>query len=1156
MRLWDGKAAAIAIGLLAVGCSISTWGQTASTAPPDSSAQEILNPGVVVEEVEEGWGADQSGIRKGDILLTWSRGDAGGKLESPFDMDWLDTEQRPRGTVILQGLRGAEHHSWKMVEEFWGMKASPNFRAAVSLIDEVSVAAVLPLTDDPAVKSRFPWLRSWLLARRAELLAKAKRSSDANDAHQQAVEAAKSDHPLRAYLLMRWGDRVSREFDVIGGERLFLQANDEPTHDGAEALARATVLRRLGELEYYRGNIASSRDYFRRCLDIYKRIVPDSYDVAWTFVDGANALLALGDWSDAENHLRHAERMARDFAPKFKFWWLFFSAQSSLAFYEGNFAKAEYFDRRALQCAATEFSRAWAINNLGSIAWYRGDLKSAQHFYHRALEILQQIDSTSLGTADSLENLGMVTRELGDLPKAEEYLNRALRINQEANHGEWYIAANLDSLGVLAERRGDMGAAEHKYIEALQLYEKISPNGSQVAWVLQDLGHLALANGENQKAKQYYGRACLIIEAMAPKNGRLAEILSPLGEIARREGRLDSAEQYYRRALDALEGQAGQLGGSQDARAGFRGKHAGYYSDYAHLLIGQGKVEAALGVLERSHARTLLETLAAAQVNLRKGADPTLLDRERNLQAGLHAKSERRIRLLGQKESDNQVKEVEKEIDGLLVELQDVESQLRVGSPGYAALTQPQPLTAREIQQQLLDSDTLLLEYSLGEDGSTVIAVTPTSLTAFELPRRAEIEKAARRVYDLLTARNHPVKGETEAEKQRRWAKAEADYPLAAAELSRMILGPVAPLLGWATQEQRGAPIQSKRVLIVADGILHYIPFAMLPQPNSPTSSSGNMAPLIVTHEVVNLPSASVLAVLRQEEKGRKPAPKGVAVLADPVFDQHDSRLSAALKARSAAVHADLHASTVRRSEPRPAAENQSATVLADPAEDGLDMQDSPLSADLLTRSAGDLDLSRDGRLLLPRLVFSRREAEAIRNVTPPGQLKEAVDFQASRAAATSPDLRDYRIVHFATHGLLNSEHPELSGLVLSLVDEHGQPQDGFLQLQDIYNLDLPVDLVVLSACETGLGKEISGEGLIGLTRGFMYAGASRVVASLWSVSDVATARLMADFYRAMEKDHLPPAAALRAAQIRMWKQKRWSSPYYWAAFQIQGEWK
>jgi CHAT domain-containing protein len=212
-------------------------------------------------------------------------------------------------------------------------------------------------------------------------------------------------------------------------------------------------------------------------------------------------------------------------------------------------------------------------------------------------------------------------------------------------------------------------------------------------------------------------------------------------------------------------------------------------------------------------------------------------------------------------------------------------------------------------------------------------------------------------------------------------------------------------------------------------------------------------------------------------------------------------------------------------------------------------------SSDLMSRSAADVGLNRNGQGL-PRLLFSRKEAEAILAVTPRDQGKEWLDFSANRAAATDPSLAQYRMIHFATHGLLNSEHPELSGLVLSLVDHNGQPQNGFLQLQDIYNLNLHADLVVLSACETALGKDISGEGLIGLTRGFMYAGANRVVASLWKVSDVATAQLMAEFYRAMEKDGMTPAAALRAAQIKMWQQKRWHDPYYWAAFQIQGEWK
>jgi len=214
-----------------------------------------------------------------------------------------------------------------------------------------------------------------------------------------------------------------------------------------------------------------------------------------------------------------------------------------------------------------------------------------------------------------------------------------------------------------------------------------------------------------------------------------------------------------------------------------------------------------------------------------------------------------------------------------------------------------------------------------------------------------------------------------------------------------------------------------------------------------------------------------------------------------------------------------------------------------------------PRADNHLTRSLEDVhgDQERSG---LARLAFSRREAAAIMAVTTPRDSMQALDFRASRETALNKDLSRYRIIHFATHGLLDNEHPELSGLVLSLVDSSGNPQDGFLDLEDVYNLDLPADLVVLSACETGLGKEISGEGLVGLTRGFMYAGASRVVATLWPADDAATADLMGAFYRGMLKGGLRPAAALREAQRHLMKQKRFSSPYYWAAFTLEGEWK
>jgi CHAT domain-containing protein len=552
------------------------------------------------------------------------------------------------------------------------------------------------------------------------------------------------------------------------------------------------------------------------------------------------------------------------------------------------------------------------------------------------------------------------------------------------------------------------------------------------------------------------------------------------------------------------------LGGSTETRAGYRAELIEYYSAYIDLLMQHGERDRAFEVLELSRARALVELLSSAHVDLAKGSDPTLLEDLRRLQRQISAKSEERAALLTSKDSETQIKALEKEISALTAQAGEMEGRIRSALPAYSALANPRPLSLHQAQE-LLDPGTLLLEYALGAERSYVFAVSADSLQAFPLPGRQEVDKAARRIYSLLAARNQIVPGEQDVQRERRLRRAQAELPAALAELSRMVLGPVSRQLG------------NKRLIVAADGALNYIPFAMLPEISPKPEMGRPAAPLVVRHEIVNLPSISVLAVLRRQEADRHPAGKAVAVFADPVFEKTDSRIKqpdagGKLRASETAAYS--------------------------------------LSANLLTRSAGDLGLSRNGELSLPRLLFSRQEAEAIRAVTPRDQIREAVDFQASRSAALSPDLRDYRIVHFATHGLVNSEHPELSGLVLSLVDQHGQPQDGFLQLQDIYNLHLSAELVVLSACETGLGKEINGEGIIGLTRGFMHAGASRVVASLWNVSDAATAKLMAEFYRAMEKDHMPPAAALRTAQIQMWKQKRWTSPYYWAAFQIQGEWK
>lgn len=316
--------------------------------------------------------------------------------------------------------------------------------------------------------------------------------------------------------------------------------------------------------------------------------------------------------------------------------------------------------------------------------------------------------------------------------------------------------------------------------------------------------------------------------------------------------------------------------------------------------------------------------------------------------------------------------------------------------------------------------------------------------------------------------------------------------------LSRALLRPAASLL------------KGKRLAIVADGALQLIPFAMLPEPDGPAQ------PLIVNHEIVALPSGSALAVERRELAGREKPSRLAAVFADPVFSDLDDRV------------------------PRASGQRRNRAVEEAAA----------------TRLLAHLQESSSDSPRIARLPFTSKEAEQIISLGKPGAVLAATGFQATRDAAMKRELNQYRYLHFATHGFLDSERPELSAIVLSLFDENGNPLDGFLRAYEVFNMNIRADLVVLSACQTGLGRDVKGEGLMGLTRAFLYAGASSVLVSLWSINDEATAELIAELYRRMIRDRLRPAAALRSAQIATWKKKKWSAPYYWAAFVLNGEWR
>jgi CHAT domain-containing protein len=736
---------------------------------------------------------------------------------------------------------------------------------------------------------------------------------------------------------------------------------------------------------------------------------------------------------------------------------------------------------------------------LMDLAWLYREMRlfdQALETFQVGLPVLREVgDRPSEGTA--LNNMGLVVQDQGDDRGAIKYFEQALAIHRTTGNRTGQ-AATLHNIGLAYIHLGEPAKAREYLEKSLEICQAIGERYGE-AYALTDLGSAAVALGEPSKGLAYFQEALPIRRSVGDMEGESAT-LRRMALAKRRLGDLEGARRDLEGALANYEIIRGNVL-SPDRRSSYFAWARPTFDDYIDVLMAlhakdrtAGYDALALAASEKARARSLLEMLAEARADVRHSVDPALLAREQSLQQELRSKVQEQMKASAGKPGEEAEASRRKAVASVAAEIEQVEEEIRAKSPEFASLTHARPLVLSEVQKEI-GAETVLFEYALGEERSFLWAVSQSGMASYELPRRAAIEAAARSVYGRVSAR---PKGPADLE----------GYRGDAARLTQMVLAPAAELL------------TKRRVVIVADGALQFVPFEALPLPGS--EDTAPFVPLVRDHEVVSLPSVSTLSVLRRDLAGRPPAPKLVAVIADPVFDGEDVRVPGHSRASSGAVK--------KRGE-----------------EDG-----EPIA---LVRSARDVGFT-DGAGRIPRLPFTRREAEAILSLVPAGDRKEALDFDASRATAMSPELSQYRFVHFATHGLINTVHPELSGLVLSLVDRQAREQDGFLPSFEIFNLRLPADLVVLSSCRTALGTEVRGEGLVGLTRAFLYAGAGRVVASLWMVDDEATCELMKRFYGGMlGRERMPPAAALRSAQVALAGQRRWEHPYYWAAFVLQGEW-
>jgi len=705
-----------------------------------------------------------------------------------------------------------------------------------------------------------------------------------------------------------------------------------------------------------------------------------------------------------------------------------------------------------LHAADDTYGEAAVLHNLG---WYHqqlGEYAAASRYYRRALPLWNQSGQLS-GEAKSLDNLGRLNESLGDLTGARGYFNDTLDLCIRLGEVSCEIETRAN-LGALEQRSGDIAEAREQFARVLELvakapdsvYEATAELGlaqtdtdrstdaagrrmeaalrlaRQVkdrrieADALQQLGGWYRSRQNPASAAGSYSAALDLRRAVADARGE-AETLLAMAELASEGNDLEAARSRAAEAIQVIE-TTRQRVAQPDLRSSYLADTQPYYDVYIDILMrlhaahpGEGFDRRALQASELARARGLLDALAERRSAVLRTVDPRLLTREQELHRRVNAKDRRWREQLASNAPDGSVADARRELEGALESLRELEGEMRERSAGYAQLTDLPMLDVAEFQRAL-DQRTVVIEYWLVAQRSYAWGITGDSVVSATLPAGKRIESTARDYLQAVLARGPSAPNPREL----------------GDALTHDLLTPFRELLA-----------QRDRLVVVRYGALEYLPFAALPSPIGDAAERS----LAATHEIANLPAAAALAALRVP---RLPAPKTIAVFADPVFSRDD---------------------------PRVAAKPQGIALVKRTATDEK----------VLRRSAEESGLSD-----LRRLRFSRAEAQAIDALVPQTQRLDALDFAASRAAVLDPSIRQYRIVHFATHGLMNGVHPELSGLALSAVNELGQPQDALLQVHDILALPLKANLVVLSACETALGREIRGEGIVGLTRAFMYA--------------------------------------------------------------------
>jgi CHAT domain-containing protein len=765
--------------------------------------------------------------------------------------------------------------------------------------------------------------------------------------------------------------------------------------------------------------------------------------------------------------------------------------------------------------------------------------RSAAELFERALGSYR-LAGNSKRQVDTLSEIGNILFDREDFVRAEEAYHQALLLARDLHYSRG-IGSVLTNLGNIFEHRGERGRARSHFHEALAIWRTVGDAREQVI-SLNSLGFIALSIGDINRALEYYEEAVKICEfepqatpaVCADTHNGTAEIYLVSGDHVRAEPHLALAVQLRRQAGNASGVAVTQvsLGRAllladrlreamevfQAARETFQQESDGRGQSLAWNFVGRVYLEMENPQLAEQSFHKARNLAEASEYSAGVASALTGLARTENLRGNPRAAVRYAADALSAAESlraKNGPPDFESFFEGsryyydLLINMKMALQRVEAGQEHASqTLLVSERARARALLEVLSDP---------GTAGREPAEASPQRHLEkeLELARALTLQDLQRELGAVSLLEYHLLGDQSLVWRVHRGAVQIFELPSSkeigtlAAELLDSVQGqrPSA----WDAAERLSRAIlppglilpEMDRIAVVLDGGLQGVPFGILIDPKADPSWRHRVKadwpqPLFWKREIVQLPSVSVLAALRRLGANRQPASHLIAILADPVFDLRDERA--------------------------------------------------------VRRRFSDCEPPADS---WRRLMASYDEAKAIESLIPAGEKSRiALGFEARLDLITAGLLQDFQILHFSTHAFGKRAEGE-PGIVLSLVDRNGCGLEGVLHLRDLYRgvYFSRAELAVLSACETGLGREVEGEGLVGLAHGFLSAGVPRVIASLWTVDDYSSADLMRRFYRKLLQERRPPIVALAAAQREMLESAEWSAPYHWGGFVLQGDW-